>query len=104
MNIGGMRLWPNMHSPGRTAVCAIVRNEQNDISEWIAYHLVLKFDTILVFDNMSNDDTPRILDAYARKYDVRRVPWTDTSRLFQVRAYDAALKMLRRDCDWLCFI
>ncbi|MFZ1430844.1 MAG: glycosyltransferase family 2 protein [Geminicoccaceae bacterium] len=99
-----VRLWPQIFKQIKTAVCVIVKNERNDISEWIAYHLAIGFDTVLLFDNMSDDDTSSIVDVYARKYDVRRVAWSDTSTYYQVNAYNAALEMLRQDYDWLCFI
>lgn len=98
------RLWPRIFRRINTAACVIVKNEQNDISEWIAYHLAIGFDTILLFDNMSNDGTSRIVDKYAGMYDVRRIAWNDTSTRYQVKAYNSALRMLRQDYDWLCFI
>lgn len=98
------RLWPRIFRRLNTAARVIVKDEQDDISEWIAYHLAIGFDTIVLFDNMSNDGTSRVVDKYAGMYDVRRIAWNDTSAHYQVNAYNSALKMLRRDYDWLCFI
>ena len=99
-----VQLWLQKFRRTKTAACIVVKNEQDDIGEWIAYHLAIGFDSILLFDNASDDATSRIVDAYARKYDVRRIFWNDTSRYYQVNAYNAALKMLRHEHDWLCFI
>ena len=34
-----------------SAICVFVRDEEDSIQEWIAYHALVGFDTVIVYDN-----------------------------------------------------
>jgi SAM-dependent methyltransferase len=83
-------------------VVAIVRNEAPYLLQWIAHYRVLGFEQITIYDNESNDGTPRILAPLARAGIINAVHWKDRQRK-QVRAYDNAVRRLRAHVEWCLF-
>lgn len=88
----------------KIAACLIVRNEQPSLAEWMAYHLAIGFDALLVFDNGSTDSTRPLIDLFARSHDVRCIDWPMTTPDYQIRAYEAALGRFGAAFDWIGFI
>ena len=58
----------------KLAICAIVKDEAPYLVEWIEHHTLIGFDSILLYNDGSADDTQCVLDAYARQGVVTRVP------------------------------
>ena len=58
----------------KLVICAIARDEAPYLSEWIEHHKLIGFDTILLYNDHSTDDTQCVLDAYAKQDFVVRVP------------------------------
>jgi glycosyltransferase involved in cell wall biosynthesis len=58
----------------KMAICAIVKDEAPYLAEWIEHHKLIGFDYILLYNDGSTDDTQCVLDAYAEKSDVTRIP------------------------------
>lgn len=85
------------------AVC-IVKNEADDIGEWIAFHIAIGIKTILIYDNASTDNTVNVVIAFSKKYDVRLVRWDLTSQDYQRQAYEDAIKRLLSEFDWIVFM
>jgi hypothetical protein len=58
---------PVMNNPVNTklAICANVKDEAPYLAEWIEHHKLIGFDSILLYNDGSTDDTQCILDAYA---------------------------------------
>ncbi|EGF92228.1 domain of unknown function family protein [Asticcacaulis biprosthecium C19] len=87
------------------AIIAIARNEGRFLTEWLAYHLRLGFDRIIVYDNESDDDSARILDTLSEEYPIQRIPWLSEPGLSpQIAAYNHALVHDGKDFDWVAFI
>jgi glycosyltransferase involved in cell wall biosynthesis len=82
---------------------AIVKNEERHIAEWLAWQFCLGFDTVLLFDNGSTDDTVQVARSFAPRLDVRVIPWASVAPDFQVRAYEHAVRLLDGAFDWLAF-
>lgn len=86
-----------------SALIAIAKNEQRSIAEWLAYHRLIGFDQIIVYDNGSTDGTASIINHISRldpavvyKY------WPDRiENVPQLAAYAAALK--EYDAKWMAF-
>jgi hypothetical protein len=84
-------------------LCAIVKNEAPYLVEWVAYHRMIGFDTIAVYENDSTDETPDLLDRMRRIGVIdAHVPWRDVAGSPQLSAYRDAV----RGCpsDWLMFL
>ena len=88
----------------KSAVCLIVRNEARDIQEWMAFHALAGFDTLIIFDNGSDDGTADLIRAAARRYDVRFHHWENRSQASQALAYEAACEAYKLEFDWIAFI
>lgn len=83
---------------------AIARNEERALVEWLAHHLVLGFDRIVVYDHGSTDRTGAMLRAIGRHYPVSGRAWSaDPSVSPQVAAYNHALRRFAAEADWLAF-
>jgi Glycosyl transferase family 2 len=81
----------------------MVRNEERDIAEWLAYHLAVGFDACLVFDNLSTDRTAEIVRKFRRRFDVRLTDWPATGPGTQRRAYRECLTSFGQEFEWISF-
>jgi glycosyltransferase involved in cell wall biosynthesis len=83
---------------------AIAKNESFYLTEWIAYHLLIGFEKIYIFDNDSTDQTLELLSSLS-KIDTRvsYFEWPSQEGLSpQISAYNYALKYITT--DWVAFI
>ena len=87
------------------SICAIAKNEGPYLAEWAIYHRLLGFDSILVFDNDSTDDTREVLErlSAAGILVFRRFPARTDGRV-QKMAYAEGLRLLRPGFQWVAFI
>lgn len=88
----------------KIAACLFVRNEECNILEWMAYHLAIGFDTLLIYDNLSTDDTANVVERAGNNADIRRKVWRETGQYAQILAYNNCLLTYGREFDWICFI
>jgi SAM-dependent methyltransferase len=88
--------------PARFGIMAMHRNEAPYLLEWIAYHRLLGFRQITLYDNESNDASARILAPLARAGIVDVRTWRSRPAQ-QVKAHNHALKRLRGRVEWCLF-
>ena len=88
----------------KIAACLIVKDEANDIAEWVAFHATAGFDAFIVYDNGSSDGTAEVLRAAARLFDIRLINWPSGAGTAQMQAYEHALRHFRTEFDWIAFI
>jgi len=80
----------------------LVRNEEDILDANLAYHLSRGVDLVIAIDNNSEDDTPRILEAYARTGKVHVIK--EASDLYeQSRWVTQAARLAAREfsADWV---
>ncbi len=65
----------------RTAICALCKNEREYIVEWVAYHKVLGFDDIYIYDNVSDDGTSELLIILEQAGIIKRVFWPNSEMI-----------------------
>lgn len=89
---------------GSCTLVAIARNEEKHILEWLAYHLEVGFDRILVFDNASADSTfDRISEAARHDARISVVSWPSPDWVSpQCTAYNHALTLVTT--PWVGFL
>jgi glycosyltransferase involved in cell wall biosynthesis len=86
----------------RVAIVTCLKNEGEDLVEWLSFHRHIGVSEFVIYDNKSTDATRRILDA---------VPFKETIRVHgidspypQKDAFADALLRYRDALDWVAFI
>ena len=88
----------------KAAVCVYVRDEERNIQEWIIYHQIIGFDTIILMDNLSVDRTQSNARLCIKHYDIRFEDWADTSPFAQRNCYNYVLEKYGSEFAWIAFI
>ena len=91
----------------KVGLVVVLKDEVYDIAGWLAWHLALGFDTIIVFDDGSTDGTDRIVRSAAVLYDVRYMKVVQDHGHFydrQQNEYKKLLALSRDEFKWLCFL
>ena len=89
----------------RAAIVAVAKNEGVYLHEWIAYHRVIGFDELLVYDNDSDDGSQALLTELAGYGMVTPIRWSVPADVPpQSSAYADGLARLGRDFGWVAFI
>ena len=98
------KLWePEGFKNGKVAVCAIVRNENRYLREWIEWHKGLGVEKFFIYDNgHGNDENPR--DAIGDNPQVVIIDWRDRDGNTQCEAYDECYREHGNEFDWMGFI
>ncbi|MDN7655015.1 glycosyltransferase family 92 protein [Burkholderia multivorans] len=86
-------------------LAAIVKDEINDLLEWIAYHRVVGVDHFFIANNDSTDGTRELLASLSSGglvtlIDIHTLPGLKP----QLRAYSELLSIAKQKCDVLAFI
>ena len=95
----------NVRLPLRTkvAVCAIVRNENRYLREWIEWHKGLGVEKFFIYDNgHGNDENPH--DVIGDDPQVVIMDWRDRDGNTQCEAYDECYREHGSEFDWMGFI
>ena len=87
---------------GPIGICAIFKNEAPDLLEWIAYHLSIGFDHIVLFDNGSDDDGTLLVKQSVFKDFVTVIDWPDWPG--QLTAYQHFTDRIAKCFEWVAFI
>ena len=90
----------------KVALVLFVKDEADEIAWWIAWHLTIGINTILIYDDGSSDGTWEIVNAAAKVLDVRCFRTAEGLR-FQHRqgqTYMRALDDFRSEFDWIGFL
>ncbi|MBD5647241.1 MAG: glycosyltransferase family 92 protein [Desulfovibrio sp.] len=85
------------------SLCAIVKDEDRDIHEWLAYHFATGFEHVLIYDNNSRIPLRTTLADHVSAGLVTVVDWPLT-RAQQLSAYHHALRTWGKNTSWLAFI
>jgi len=82
----------------------MVHNEARYIEEWLAYHLLLKFDHFFIYDDQSTDNISSILAPYIRLGVVTLIPWdhniqtVDPELVYPEPSYTRVQRFAIADC------
>lgn len=83
---------------------AIAKNEGRYLPEWIAYHLAIGFDRIVVYSNDTEDNQNEVLEAISKRDP--RVRWINWPSIPDASAQNRAYSDLLRWCGtpWVAFL
>jgi glycosyltransferase involved in cell wall biosynthesis len=89
----------------KSAICAIARNEEDYLLEWITYHLNLGFDHIFLCDNNDpgDDSTFRLCTGQPWEKQITIIDYRGRIAA-QLTAYNECYTAIRKDFDWVAFI
>ena len=89
----------------KVAICAVAKNENTYIDEWVRYHIDLGYDRIYLFDN-NDPKTPFVGDSISPEYrdrvEIIAVQGNYRSRQFAI--YNRWLQEYSDGWDWCSFI
>jgi hypothetical protein len=88
--------------PVELAVCAIFRNEEPYLAEWITFHLLVGVERFYLYDNRSTDDWRAALAPELDRGVADVVAWPHNRG--QLSAYADCLDRHRTDTRWIAFI
>jgi hypothetical protein len=89
--------------PRYLSLCCIVKDEDEAIEEWVAFHLSVGVDFIIVVDNGPSTNLPAILAPYRQAGVVELVTFTACGEQ-QQQAYERVIKKMAGKTRWLGFI
>lgn len=96
-----------MNRNGKAGLVVVLKDEVHDIAGWLAWHIALGFDAIIVIDDASTDGTDRIIRNASLHFDVRYEKVVQEFDFFydrQQNEYKKAIKRLEPEFSWLCFL
>lgn len=90
-----------------SAICLIIRNENEYLQEWIRHHLKLGFEHIYIYDHNCKvpiEHTIKTkLKSYEREY-ITIINWQGRHTHAQDEAYTNCINFYGKECEWLAFI
>lgn len=86
-------------------ICAIIKDEDQYLDEWLAYYTALGAETFYLYDNESDIPLAQSLAHYmtarpADSFRVHMIPGAEQ----QMRAYNHCLAAYRHECRWMAFV
>lgn len=85
------------------SICAIIKDEDKDVREWLNYHFLIGFEHVLIFDNNSHIPLKETLSDFISNGLVTVVDFP-LNHAQQLSAYMSALKYWGNNTRWLAFI
>lgn len=101
---GFWRPWgrPPVRETPSVAIVTCIKNEGEDLVEWLCFHRHIGVSRFIIYDNLSTDATLRILEKmpFADEITVHSVP----DGFPQRTAFNDAVRRYRGKLDWVAFI
>lgn len=92
----------------RSAIVLFVKNEFNDISWWISYHFAIGVDTLIIYDDHSDDGTLEIIQSAKENFDIRihktNIEEQQDFYFRQRDSYLSAISTYGKEFDWMGFL
>jgi hypothetical protein len=87
-------------------IVAIAKDEGLFLAEWVVFHLAVGATKILIYDNMSTDDSREVLKPFVEAGVVEVIPWPHFAEGLHTQglAYSHALSYAGSSAKWMAFI
>ena len=86
----------------KLAIVTCIKNEGEDLVEWLCFHRLIGVSRFVIYDNLSTDATLRILDAVPFRDEIVVHRWPTNRR--KKFAFRDAIKRYRDELDWVAFL
>lgn len=90
-----------------SAICLIIRDENEYLQEWIRHHISIGFDHIYIYDHNSKIPVTHTINTQLKKAEreyVIVIDWSGKHTHAQDECYAHCLANFRKDCEWIAFI
>jgi hypothetical protein len=87
----------------KLGIASIQRNRGKWIVEWLAFHMLVGFESFYIYAHKTNDGMTETLLKLARRYNIK-IHLLDEQPQPQLQAYHHALNAYGREVDWLAFL
>ncbi len=90
-----------------SAICLIIRDENEYLQEWIRHHLCLGFDHIYIYDHNCKEPVQETINKKLKKDErdcITIIPWHGKHTHAQGDAYEHCLTNFKKDAEWIAFI
>lgn len=88
--------------PPTLAVVTCIKNEGEDLVEWLCFHRHIGVSRFLIYDNLSTDGTLKVLNALPFRDEITVLTVSEESA--QSYAFRDAIKRFRNSVDWVAFL
>ncbi|MFQ2172152.1 glycosyltransferase family 92 protein [Aeromonas rivipollensis] len=89
----------------KSGICAIAKNEEKYILEWISHHILAGFDSIVIYDNESDTSLSEIISKLSHDIDIKVIPWPSIEGISpQLSAYNDYVSKFSDIVDYTAFI
>ena len=89
----------------RSAICMIVKDEIDEIPQWIIHHRHVGFDCIIIYGNAATDGSRELIDAMSPIFNIEHVQWpTPGGRPVTKEVYADCLARFSSRFDWIAFL
>lgn len=92
------------------SMCCITQNEDRFLKEWIDYHMLIGVEHFYIYDNLSTDNTVKILEPYVKNNIVEYFLWDRNYNnpegwwKVQCDAYIDSVERAKNVSKWLCIV
>jgi glycosyltransferase involved in cell wall biosynthesis len=84
------------------AACCTLKNEENIVREWMAFHRAAGVEHLIMVDNGSTDNTGAIIRKFRDPESVTYISWP--ARTSQIELYDHVVSRFSANFEWCAFI
>jgi hypothetical protein len=84
------------------AVCAIFKNEERYLEEWLTFHHGVGVDHFYLYDNNSTDAFQEVLQPWLRRGLITLIDWPELGG--QCHAYNDCIRRFRNHARWIAII
>ncbi|MGO0272803.1 glycosyltransferase family 92 protein [Escherichia coli] len=89
----------------KSGICAIVKNEEKYILEWIAHNIIIGFDSIVIYDNESEIDVSNIISTLSHDIHIDVIKWPSIEGVSpQLSAYNDYISRYSNHIEYTAFI
>lgn len=89
----------------KSGICAIAKNEEKYILEWISHHILVGFDAITIYDNESDIDVSKLMLSLSHNIQIDVIKWPSKEGVSpQLSAYNDYVSRYKDEIEYTAFI